>query len=266
LPANINNVSFMNGSNPSGKETRRFQNMHKRLEAAIIDYNMINPGDHVIAGLSGGKDSSVLLKLLTRKKIQTTNDFKLSSVFVKTGFENDDITAEYLRGYSLGLGVPFHIVETDIYDRVISKSDEKPCYMCSRGRRLAIFDLADKIGGNVIAFGHHRNDFIETTLLNLFYSGSFQAMKPDNPFFGGKYRIIRPMVYIDEKMILAESEQSEVRTFPSECPFDSTSERMFIKDIIKTIEKRNPDAVKNIFRAMYSPNPDYLLKKPSKNV
>ncbi len=241
----MDNVFFMNGGNPAGKETKRFLNMHKRLEAAIIDYNMIKPGDHVIAGLSGGKDSSVLLKLLTRKKIQTTNDFKLSSVFVKTGFEGDDRTAEYLRDYSFGLGVPFHIVETDIYDRVISKSDEKPCYMCSRGRRLAIFDLADRIGGNVIAFGHHRDDFIQTLLLNLFYSGSFQAMKPDNPFFGGKYRII---------------------TFPSECPFDSTSERMFIKDIIKTIEKRNPDAVKNIFRAMYSPNPDYLLKKPSKNV
>lgn len=245
------------------KETKQFLNMHRRFETAIMDYQMIKPGDHVIAGLSGGKDSSVLLKLLARKKINTTNDFMLSSVFVKMGFKGDVEKASYLKEFSEALGVPFYVIEKNI-DTIAQKGGKKPCYLCSRERRLAIFELADRIGASVVAFGHHRDDFIQTLLLNLFYSASFQAMKPNNPFFKGKYSVIRPMVYIDEKLIQAESQSSNIRTFPSECPFDSESERIFIKSILETILKRNPDAKKSIFKAMYSPNIDYLLKPPSK--
>lgn len=244
------------------KETKHFLNMHKRLENAIIDYEMIKPGDHVIVGLSGGKDSSVLLRLLKRKKITATNDFTLSSVFVKMGYKGDDEKIEYLKNYSKDLGVKFHVIEEPILE-TFKKEKKGPCYLCSRNRRLAIFRLADEIGGNVVAFGHHKDDFMQTFMLNLIYGGTIGAMKPCNPFFGGKYRIIRPMLYIDEQMIITESERMELKTFRSGCPFQCISERSFVRELLENVRKHYPVSRSNIFKAMYSPNLEYLLKPPS---
>lgn len=245
------------------KETRHFLNMHKRLENAILDYEMIKPGDHVIVGLSGGKDSSVLLRLLSRKKIVTTNDFKLSAVFVKMGYKGDDEKIGYLRSYSEGLGVKFDVIDEPIME-TFKREKKKACYLCSRNRRLAIFNHADSIGANVVAFGHHRDDFMQTLMLNLFYSGTLGAMKPNNSFFGGKYRVIRPMLYIDEQMIVTEAEKAGLQTFRSGCPFQCISERSYVKELLETVRKHYPKSRMNVFRAMYSPNPEYLLKPPSK--
>lgn len=246
------------------KETKHFLNMHKRLENAIIDYEMIKPGDHVIVGLSGGKDSSMLLKLLARKKIATTNDFKMSAVYVKNGYEGDEEKIEYLRGYSENLGVRFYNIEMLKQDIYKKREKKNACYLCSRNRRLAIFNHADSIGANVVAFGHHKDDFVQTLMLNMFYGGTISAMKPNNPFFDGKYRIIRPMVYIDEQMIVTEAERIGLQTFSSGCPFQDISERLFVREILETVYKHYPMSKKNIYKAMYCLNPEYLLKTPSK--
>ncbi len=245
------------------KETRLFLNMHKRLETAIMDYDMIKPGDHVIVGLSGGKDSSILLKLLARPKVEITKDFKLSSVFVRMGYKGDDEKAEYLRSYSESLGVPFYLIDEPILE-TFKREKKKPCYLCSRNRRIRIFKHADDIGANVVAFGHHRDDFMQTLMLNLFYSNRLETMKPNNPFFGGKYNVIRPMLYIDERMIQSESARANIRTFPSGCPFQCISERSFVKEILATVQKHYPRSRMSIFRAMFSPNLEYLLKPPSR--
>ncbi|HPS29825.1 MAG TPA: ATP-binding protein [bacterium] len=245
------------------KETKHFLNMHKRLENAILDYDMIKPGDHVIAGLSGGKDSSILLRLLARKKIVTTNDFTLSSVFVKMGYDGDDEKVEYLKGYSENLGVKFHVVDEPIQE-TFKREKKNVCYLCSRNRRLAIFRHADSVGANVVAFGHHKDDFMQTLMLNIFYSGTLGAMKSHNSFFDGKYRIIRPMLYIDEQMIISEAEKTGLRTFHSGCPLQCPSERLFVKEILETVRRHYPKSRMNVFRAMYSPNHEYLLKPPSK--
>jgi len=245
------------------KETKRFLNMHKRLETAIMDYNMICPGDHVAVGLSGGKDSLVLLKLLARKKIDTTNDFKLSSVFVRMGFKGDDEKIQYLKEFSESLSVPFYVVDKNILE-TFKREKKRPCYLCSRDRRLAIFDLCDSINANVVAFGHHRDDFIETLMLNIFYSNCIQSMKPNNPFFQGKYRIIRPMVYIGESQIIAEKELSGIKTFSAGCPFECNSERKFVKEMLEKIYKRHPNAKKSVFKSLFSSNPEYLLVPPSR--
>ncbi|MGI6393277.1 MAG: tRNA lysidine(34) synthetase [bacterium] len=246
------------------KESKRFLNMHKKLEVAVADYNMITEGDHILVALSGGKDSSVMLKLLARKKVSTTNDYKLSSVFVKTGFEKDVEIEKYLQEYSESLKVPFYSVETPFSPLTNSKA-KKPCYLCSRFRRLAIFDLADKVGSSVVAFGHHRDDFIQTFFLNIFSSGLLQSIYPVHSFFKGKYKVIRPMLYIDERALSLESKVLKIEAFESGCPFGAASERAFIKSLLQEIEKRNPDAVKNAFKAICSEKPD-LLKPPLKKL
>lgn len=246
-------------------ESKCFLSMHKLLETAVSDYQMINPGDHVLAGLSGGKDSSMLLRLLARKKIQTTNDFRLSAVFVKMGFANDDEISEYLRDFSKNLGVQYFEIERSL-EKIMAAEKKQACYLCSRTRRLALFDLADEIGANVIAFGHHRDDFVQTFLMNLFFNGSLEAMKPVNPFFKGKYRIIRPMLYIKESSVKAEIENSGIKVFDSGCPFGKVSERAYIRSLIEEITKHDSTAKNNIFKALYNRKPDFLLKKPSKDI
>ena len=246
-------------------ESKCFLSMHKLLETAISDYQMISPGDHVLVGLSGGKDSSMLLKLLVRKKIQNTNDFRISAVFVKMGFPKDDEISEYLRKFSEENGVQYFEIERSL-KKIMATEKKQACYLCSRTRRLALFDLADEIGANVIAFGHHRDDFVQTFLMNLFFNGSLEAMKPVNPFFKGKYRIIRPMLYIKESSVKAEIENSGIKVFDSGCPFGKVSERAYIRSLIEDIIKHDKTAKTNIFKALYNQKPDFLLKKPSKDI
>ena len=247
------------------RESKCFLSMHKLLETAIADYQMINPGDHVLAGLSGGKDSSMLLKLMARKKISTTNDFKLSAVFVKMGFPKDDEISEYLRKFSTENGVNYFEIEKSL-EKIMASEKKQPCYLCSRTRRLALFDLADEINANVIAFGHHRDDFVQTFMMNLLFNGTLEAMKPNNPFFQGKYRIIRPMVYIKESSIKAEIENSGIRTFDSGCPFGHVSQRAFIRKLLEEVCGRDKTIKFNVFKALYNQKPDFLLKKPSKDI
>lgn len=247
------------------KESKRFLSMHKLLESAISDYQMINPGDSVIVGLSGGKDSSMLLKLLARKKISTTNDFRISAVFIKMGFEGEDEISEYLRRFCAENGVEFFEI-TKSLEQIMSQEKKQPCYLCSRTRRLALFDLADEIKANVIAFGHHRDDFVQTFMMNLFFNGTIEAMKPNNPFFGGKYRIIRPMVYIKESSIAAEVSESGIKIFDSHCPFGHISERSYIRETLKEIYSHNKIVKNNIFKALFTPKTDFLLKKPSRDI
>ncbi len=244
-------------------EGKAFLNLHKRLETAIKDYDMVHPGDHIMVGLSGGKDSSLLLALLARKKVETTNDYKLSAIFVHMGFEGDDEKRAYLREYCASLGVPFHTVDEPIFE-TFEREKKKPCYLCSRNRRIAIFKYAKTVGANVIAFGHHRDDFMETYLLNILYGACTETMKPNNPFFGGEFRVIRPMLYMDEKAIAAEAKRRGIRTFPQGCPYSESNERRFVKNLIAEAQSRHRRVRKSIFRAMFTVRPDYLLKEPGR--
>ncbi len=244
-------------------EGKAFLNLHKRVETAIMDYDMIQPGDHVMVGLSGGKDSSLLLALLARKKIETTNDFKLSAIFVRMGFKGDDEKLSYLKDYAASLGVPFHTVDEPILE-TFKREKKKPCYLCSRNRRIAIFKYAKEIGVNVIAFGHHRDDFMQTLFLNILYGSCIETMKPNNSFFGGEFRVIRPMLYIDETQIAAEAKRRQLQTFPSGCPFQCISERSYVKQLIAEAHKRHRRVRQSIFRSLFTVRPEYLLKPPSR--
>lgn len=242
-------------------ETKNFLSMHRKFEGAISDYNMIEENDHIAVALSGGKDSAMLLRLMARKKILVTNNFKISSIFINQGFENDIEKENYLREYSESLGVPFYSATHDIAE-VISERKEKPCYVCSRTRRMYIFKKAEEIGAAKVALGHHQDDFIETFFLNILYGHEISTMKPFNPFFDGKFTVIRPMLYIDERDVKAETHDWQI--FPSLCPYDGETERGWVRERVKEFYKRDPQIKKNIFRSMFTPNNEYLLKKPSK--
>lgn len=243
------------------KESKNFLYMHRLLEQGIIDYNMIEDNDHILIALSSGKDSSMLLKLLTRKKIKLAAKFELTAVFVRQGMGDDDKKIAFLTKLCEENNVKFVVLEALLENNLIN--DKKPCYTCSRIRRLALLDYAGKVGAKKIAFGHHKDDFIETLMLNIFYSNRIATMKPYNPFFKGQFYIIRPMVYIDEKYIIKE--WGEFPKF-AKCKFEDKSQRMFVRKILDDIYHKFPKAKKNVFRALYTIETEYLLKEPNTNI
>jgi len=246
-------------------ESKRMLNMHKRLEIALGDYGMIPEDSHVTVALSGGKDSSMLLHLLARKKILTHNNFKLSATLIKQGFAGDAKREAYLIELCNSLEVPFHSIDADVKPLFETLKSKSPCYTCSRSRRMNLFKTAKEIGATIIAMGHHRDDFIETLLMNLFYSSHIGTMKPNNPFFKGEFFVIRPMVYIHEYMIRAEAEELGIPSFETECGNEKTGERAHVKKIISEIYQHYPNARTSMFRALFSLEDDYLLDKPSHN-
>jgi len=248
------------------KESKTFLTMHKRLENAILDYGMVKEGDHIVVALSGGKDSSMLLRLMARKKIIIRENYKLSACFVRQGFENDDEKEEYLREFCKDLEVDLYVVERSLEkDLTESSQSRNKCYTCSRFRRMELFRLAQEIGAKVVAFGHHRDDFIQTLLMNMFLSSQIGSMKPNNPFFGGKMRLIRPMLYIHEYQIKKEAKETQLKTFDSGCKYSQHNNREWVKDLLKDLYKRDPAIKKSLFRSLFTYDTDYLLKKPSKD-
>lgn len=248
------------------KESKTFLNMHKRLELAIADYDMIKEGDKILVALSGGKDSSMLLKLMARKKIKVKENFSVEACFVKQGFVNDDEKETYLRELCNENEINFHVVERSL-EKDLNESPESKnaCYTCSRFRRMELFRVAEKAGAKVVAFGHHRDDFIQTLLMNMFLSSQIGSMNPNNPFFGGKMRLIRPMVYIHEYQVRKEAKDTNLKTFENDCKYGEKNNREWVKELLSDLYQKDPAIKKSLFRSLFSYDPDYLLKKPSKN-
>ena len=248
------------------RESRTFLNMHKRLELAIKDYNMVREGEKVLVALSGGKDSSMLFRLMARDKVKVREKFSVEACFVRQGFENDDEKEAYLRKLCDDLEIKMHVAERSLEKDLTESSESRnPCYTCSRFRRMELFRVAEKIGSTVVAFGHHRDDFIQTLLMNMFLSSQIGSMNPSNPFFGGKMRLIRPMVYIHEYQIRKEARDTGLKTFENDCKHGEKNNREWVKELLKELYKKDPAIKKSLFRSLFTYDPDYLLKKPSKD-
>lgn len=248
------------------RESKTFLNMHKRIELAIADYDMIKEGDKILVALSGGKDSSMLLRLMARRKIKVQEKFSVEACFVRQGFANDDEKENYLRQLCDNLEIKMHVAERSL-EKDLNESTESrnPCYTCSRFRRMELFKVAEKADAEVVAFGHHRDDFIQTLLMNMFLSSQIGSMNPNNPFFGGKMRLIRPMVYIHEYQIRKEAKETGLQTFENDCKYGEKNNREWVKDLLGDLYKKDPAIKKSLFRSLFTYDPDYLLKKPSKN-
>jgi tRNA 2-thiocytidine biosynthesis protein TtcA len=235
------------------KESKLFLRLHRKFEQAVIDYNLIQPNDYILVCLSGGKDSEMLLKLLKRKKIKITNDFKIKAIFinqkkVKEELENVTKLCEELN------------VDLKIINKPIPK--EKSCYECSRSRRLTILQYAQKIGANKVALGHHQDDLIETFFLNIVFSHRIAALNPLHSFFKGTIFLIRPLIYISEKEIIKELGLKS----KEKCPYFKNSERKYVRELLTGIYDHYPLAKKNIFRSLYTIKTDFLLKPPGRKI
>lgn len=216
---------------------------------AIHRFGLIKDGDRIMVGVSGGKDSLTLLHLLYEREKRVPISYELIPVYIDLGFGSNQ--AEILKDFFEKRGLTYHIEFTNIGLRANSPENrENPCFLCSWERRKRIFELAHNLKCNKIAFGHHKDDIIETLLLNIFYSAEISTMLPMQPMFKGSITIIRPLVLIEEKKIERFARQMNLPFSPSGCPVSGRTKREEIKELISTLEQRNGKIKENIFRSL----------------
>ena len=233
---------------------------------AITTYELISQGDHIMACISGGKDSFLMAKCLQELERHGKYPIKVEYVVMDPGYNN--LNLNIIKENAKLLNIPIKIFKSDIFD-VVSKLEEgNPCYLCARMRRGFLYSKAQELGCNKIALGHHFNDVIETTLLSMFYGSEVKTMMPklksDN--FEG-LELIRPMYMIPEESILAWKKYHNLTFINCACRFtenivcndDGTSKRQEMKKIIKKLKEVNPNIDRNIFKSMDNINLDCII-------
>ncbi|MDD5722162.1 MAG: ATP-binding protein [Syntrophales bacterium] len=240
------------------KRSKLYLHLKKWLEKASVDYGMIGEGDRVLVGVSGGVDSLVLLDLLNTPMVFLPR-FSILAVNIDMGFDEEYVGYATLERYLKENGYEYVMEKTDIGPLAHSDYNKKnPCFLCSRMRRKRIFEIANENGCNKIAFAHHKDDIIETLLINIFYGREISTMMPDQSVFGGKFHLIRPFAYIREPLIKKYAKERGLPVVENICPTSKTSRRIYIKRLLDDMERDNKDVRENIFKAMSHVKMDYL--------
>lgn len=231
----------------------------KRLTGkAIHTKDMIRDGDHVMVAVSGGKDSLALLWLLKERIKCVPIDYRITAVHVDPGFGAN--SAAKMTSFFLAHGFEFRVIESDIGPKAHGpQNHENPCFLCSRLRRKLLFQTAEEVGCNRMAFGHHKDDLIETFFLNVFYGASISTMVPVQDFFGGKLTVIRPFYLVDEDLIRRYAHLMDWPEISLDCPTAGSSKREEIKNMLKHFYRSNRKIKGNIFHALQNVNAEYLL-------
>jgi tRNA 2-thiocytidine biosynthesis protein TtcA len=225
---------------------------------AIHGYSLIQEGDRILVGVSGGKDSLTLLHLLHERSKRVPVHYELMPVYIDLGFSSGK--ADILKKFFGTKGLPYHIEFTDIGRRANSSENrENPCFLCSWERRKRLFHLAQRFKCNKIALGHHKDDIIETLLLNIFYSAEISTMLPLQSLFKGKITLIRPLALLEEKKIERFAREMKLPFGPSGCPSSGKTKRKVVKDLIEALSKKDRRVKGNIFRALSNVKLDYTL-------
>lgn len=235
--------------------TRAGSFISSKIGKAIKDYNLIEDGDKILAAVSAGKDSLTLLKLLHERKRWAPVRFDLIAIHVETDFKcGGCVSKKELVKIFKDMGI------RGIFKKIkaLDKRGRTNCFWCSWNRRKAIFENAYLNGCNKVALAHHKDDIIETTLLNLFFQGEFSTMNPYQKLFGGKIKVIRPLCYVEENTIKKFAKENGIREQVYRCPHSQDSNRIYLKKFISRMEKRSPNIRTNIFRSIARVKKEYI--------
>jgi tRNA 2-thiocytidine biosynthesis protein TtcA len=221
--------------------------LSKKVDKAIREHNMIEEGDRVLVGVSGGKDSMALLRLLVYRQR-----------FAEVKYE---LVAAHVRGDARGAGIEVPDSFTNwlasegppcaVWDIILPEDEPLPmgCERCGRNRRRTLFEIAEAHGCNKVALGHHIEDFSHTALLNLFYSGRLETMAYRRDYFGGKFSVIRPLAYIREHELVRFAKSCEFPVVQADCPMAATSRRKAASALMRQVSREFKSANINIIKA-----------------
>lgn len=228
---------------------------------AVKDYNLVEEGDKIAVAISGGKDSLLMAKCFQELKKHGQMNFELEFIAMDPGYHPQ--IKELLIENCEHLGIPVHIYEGKVFEVVDKMARDYPCYLCARMRRGSLYNKAKELGCNKLALGHHYNDVIETTLLNVLYAGNFKTMLPK--FKSANFtdmELIRPLYYVEEDYIKRFTNNAGI--WPLNCACMVAAEkignkRYEIKELIKELKKNFDGVEKSIFKAAENVNLDSIL-------
>ena len=230
------------------------QKLEKRLSERMVKamgtYNLIEDDDKILVGLSGGKDSLCLLELLARRRRIQHPRFEVEALHVRMENIHYESDTSYLEEFARQLDVRLHI-RTTRFDAT-TDTRRSPCFLCSWYRRKELFNLAQELGFNKIALGHHQDDIIHTTMMTLFYQGAFGSMPARLQMRKMPLTIIRPLCMETESDIASYAQQRGYQKQKRQCPYETSSHRQDIKQLFAQIEAMNPEARSCIWRALHN--------------
>lgn len=241
------------------------ERLTKRFHKACADYGLLADGDHVLIGLSGGKDSLALVELLGRRAKIYKPRFRVTALHVRVKERDYRTDLSYLESFCADAGVPLLVRDTEIGEnsQIINQKSKiseasNPCFLCSWYRRKTLFNVAQELGCNKIAFGHHKDDVVQTLLMNLVFAGSFATMPPLLQLEKMPIQIIRPLCLIEEADLVTYAAMRGYEKQQKLCPFEHVSARTQAKQLLEHMKALNPEALGTIYAAMSNVKFEYL--------
>lgn len=244
------------------------QKLYSLTRQAINDYNLISDGDKIAVGVSGGKDSLTLLMILSGLQKFLPQKFELMAITCDVGFEGMDFSN--VKSLCDKLNIPYEIVHTQIYDIVFNSnrqsqhpnhSDERPCALCAKLRKGAMYDRLVQLGFNKIAYAHNKDDVIETAFMSMIFEGRFYSFPPLTKLDRTEITVIRPMIYVPEKSVEEFAQKENLPIVKNKCPVDGATKRAYAKNLVAQINRENPGAKDRIMHAITSQDFDDWPKR-----
>ena len=232
----------------------RLQQVLSYVRRAADDYDMIQEGDRIAVGISGGKDSLTLLYALHGLARFYPQHFELHAVTVDLGFQNLDLS----RIESIcrdELQIPYTIVKTDIADVIFEQRKESnPCSLCAKMRKGALNDAIKREGCNKVAYAHHKDDVVETMLMSLIFEGRFHTFSPVTYLDRTGITVIRPLLYMNEADVIGFVNKNQIPVVKSPCPADGHTKREYVKQLLRQLNLENPGVKERMFTAITTGN------------
>ena len=242
---------------------RAFDKLMRRFNKACADYGLIEDGDRILIGLSGGKDSLLLTELLAHRQKIYVPRFEVVAIHVTIpaiGYQSD---IEYLNAFCQEWGVPFVHREAQLdfddpqyADSRSLRKQKTPCFLCSWYRRKMMFEVAQQMHCNKLALGHHRDDIVQTLLLNMLFQGTVDSIKPSMTMDKFPVTLIRPLCLIDESDIVDYAQLRQYKKVDKLCPYERRSMRDRVKPLLEQMQELNPEAKSCLMKALHGQKED----------
>ncbi|MCR5458946.1 MAG: tRNA 2-thiocytidine(32) synthetase TtcA [Acetatifactor sp.] len=231
----------------------KLQQLLSRVRKAVDDYHMIEDGDKIAIGISGGKDSLTLLEALHSLRFFYPKKFEICAITVDLGFHN--VNLDKIVELCEKRKIEYRIVPTEIAKIIFEdRKETNPCSLCAKMRKGALNTIAKELGCNKIAYAHHKDDIVETMMMSLIFEGRFHTFAPVTYLDRMDLTVIRPLAYLNEADVIGFVNKNNVPVVKSACPTDGYTKRQYVKDLLKQLNQENPGVKNRMFTAIQSGN------------